>query len=380
MIRLGIVGARGLNYFDGFVDMPDVKVAAFCEADPAKLESLADQYKIDKRYRFFEDMADSDLDAIMVATPMQLHVSQSITALKSGKHVLCEVPANSFLEELFWLKQAVEASDRVFMMCENYNYRPDVVLVNKLIDQGRFGEIYYGESEYIEDIRSWLVYPNGKDSWRKYWQVGKRGSFYPTHCLGPLMSFFRDDQIDTVVSYGSGNYVDPDFRQEDTTTTLLRLKSGKFINIRVDVMSPRPNQNAYFALQGTKGALETGRGPLGQESMDRIYFSDGKVKPSRGILWEDLWSYSDLLPENYRNMPLGAQKLAANGDYNSCGGDYYVVQDFIKTIRGEISNPVDVYKACEWSSVANLSELSIQRGSLPVKMPDWRAKTPELVI
>ncbi len=105
-----------------------------------------------------------------------------------------------------------------------------------------------------------------------------------------------------------------------------------------------------------------------------------KSKTLMSILWEDLWSYSDLLPENYRNMPLGAQKLAANGDYNSCKGDYYVVKISSKPFGARLTNPVDVYKACEWSSVANLSELSIQRGSLPVKMPDWRAKTPELVI
>lgn len=380
MINIGIAGARGLNYYDGFADMPDVKVKALCESNSHKLEKLSAEYKIEKKYRTYEDMADSDIDAIMVATPMQHHVSQSIEALKAGKHVLCEVPANSFLEELFWIKNVVESTNLVYMMCENYCYRPDVVLVNRLLDDGFFGDVYYGESEYIEDIRTWLVYPDGKDSWRKYWQVGKRGAFYPTHCIGPLMSFFKNDSIDSVVTYGSGNHVAQEYRQEDTTTTLLRLKSGKLLNIRIDVMSPRPNQNAYFAIQGTKGALETGRGPLGQESMDRVYFSDGTVKPSRGVLWEDLWKYSDLLPENYKNMPVGAQKLAANGDYNSCGGDYFVVQDFIRTIRGEIDNPVDIYKACEWSSVANLSELSIQRNSLPIKMPDWHRKTVELSI
>jgi len=194
------------------------------------------------------------------------------------------------------------------------------------------------------------------------------------------MSFFKNDSIDSVVTYGSGNYVAKEYRQEDTTTTLLRLKSGKLLNIRIDVMSPRPNQNAYFAIQGTRGALETGRGPLGQKSMDRVYFSDGTVKPSRGILWEDLWKYTDLLPEDYKNMPEGAKKMATNGDYNSCGGYYFVVQDFIRTIRSEIDNPIDIYKACEWSSVANLSELSIQRGSLPIKMPDWHSKDAELTL
>ncbi len=376
-IKVGIAGARGLVYFDGFNDMRGVEVAALCELDEIKLQKLADEYQIQNRFTSFSEMCESDVDAIFVATPMNLHVSQSIEALRAGKHVLSEVTANSFLEELFWLKKEVDRSDKVYMMCENYCYRPDVVLINKLVQSGMLGELYYAESEYIEDIRTWLVYPNGKASWRQFWQVGKRGSFYPTHCLGPLLTFFNNEKIDTVTCFSSGNHVEPEYRQEDTTTTMLKLKSGKLINIRVDVMSPRPNQNAYFGVQGTKGAIETSRGPQGQKSMDRAYFSDGGVKLSRGLIWEDLWDYKHLLPENYRNMPEGAQKLAAQGDYHSCGGDYYVVQDFIKTIRGEIENPVDVVKACEWSSVANLSELSLYKGSQPVKMIDWTLEEPE---
>ena len=370
-IKLGIAGARGLTYYPGIADLPDVEVTALCELDPIKLEKLGNEYSIPNRFRIFEDMCDSDIDAVLISTPMQQHVAQSLTALEAGKHVLSEVVASTNMEELFWLKEAVEKSGKVYMMCENYCYRPDVVLINKLVEKGYFGELYYAESEYIEDIRSWLTYPNGKASWRQYWQVGKRGAFYPTHCLGPIMKWFKDDHIDTVSCFGVGPYVDPTYRQEDTSTTMIRLKSGKLINIRIDVMSPRPNQNAYFALQGTRGAIETGRGPLGQKTEDRAYFTDDKVKVSRGIKWEDLWKYKDLLPENYRNMPEGARKLAENGDYNSCGGDYYVIQDFIAAVRGEKPSPVNVYEACEWSAVAMLSELSAQNGSRAMKMPNF---------
>lgn len=379
-LKLGIVGSRGLTYYPGIADMPDVELSALCELDNQKLQKLATQYNIPNRFRIFEDMLDSDIDAVLISTPMQQHVSQSLAALEAGKHVLSEVVASTNLEELFWLKEAAEKSDKVYMMCENYCYRPDVVLINQLVEKGYFGELYYAESEYIEDIRSWLTYPNGKSSWRQYWQVGKRGAFYPTHCLGPIMKWFKNDSIDTVSCFAVGPYVDPTFRQEDTSTTMIRLKSGKLINIRIDVMSPRPNQNAYFALQGTKGAIETGRGPLGQKSMDRAYFSDGGVQVSRGLMWEDLWKYSDLLPENYRNMPEGARKLAENGDYNTCGGDYYVIQDFIKTIRGEIENPVNVYEACEWSAVASLAELSAQNGGRAIKMPNWHGTRADMEI
>lgn len=258
------------------------------------------------------------------------------------------------------------------MMCENYCYRPDAVLARKLVQEGFFGDLYFAESEYIEDIKSWLIYPDGRTSWRQTWQVGKRGAFYPTHCLGPIMKCFGDDHIDEVCCFGAGPHTVPQFRQEDTTTTIIRTKKGRLIQLRIDVMSNRPNQNFYFVLQGTKGAIESPRGPLGQQDMYKAYTCDGSIKVSRGIKWQDFWSYSHLLPENYRNMPPAAQKLAANGDYNSCGGDYYVVQDFVRAVRGEIASPVNVYEACEWSAVALLSEISVENNGRPVKMPNFK--------
>ena len=77
-------------------------------------------------------------------------------------------------------------------------------------------------------------------------------------------------------------------------------------------------------------------------------------------------------------MPEGAQKLAANGDYNSCGGDYYVIQDFIRAVKGEIEVPVNVYEACEWSAVAMLSEISAENNGMPVKMPNFKGTRADM--
>lgn len=46
--------------------------------------------------------------------------------------------------------------------------------------------VVYGECEYLHNVRSLLTYPSGKTSWRAYWQLGKRGAFYPTHSIKVL--------------------------------------------------------------------------------------------------------------------------------------------------------------------------------------------------
>ena len=99
-IRIGIVGARGLSTLQGFRCMADVEVAGLCDIDEAYVKEAAAANGIPHTYRVFEDMLDSDIDAVVISTPMQLHVPQAIAALQAGKHVLSEVTAGVTLDEL----------------------------------------------------------------------------------------------------------------------------------------------------------------------------------------------------------------------------------------------------------------------------------------
>ncbi len=377
-IKLGIVGVRGLSYLDGILDIPEFKLEAICDIDENVIKKAAAEHGIPKTYRVYDDMLDSDIDAVFIATPMQFHGMQTLMALEADKHVLCEVTAATNINELFWLKEAVEKSNKIFMMCENYCYRPDAILAKRLVEEGYLGEVYYAETEYIEDLKSWLVYPNGKKSWRQTWQLGKRGSFYPTHSIGPIMKCFGNDRIKEVSCFGVGPYTAPEFRQEDTTTTMVRLQSGKLIEVRVDCVSNRPNQIFTLMLQGTKGAIESPRGPFGQQDMYRAYFSDGSTITSRGVKWENLWDYAHLLPKEYQKMPERAAKLAMEGDYSCFGGNYFVVHDFYKALKGEIDIPVNIYEACEWTAVALLSEISAENNGRTMTMPNFRGTREDM--
>ena len=109
-IKIGIAGARGLSYLAGFRSMEGVRITALCDLDEAILQQNANRYQIPQRYRNLEDLCASDVDAIFISTPMQLHAAQCITALQAGKHVLSEVTAGVSLHELYCLKNAVEES------------------------------------------------------------------------------------------------------------------------------------------------------------------------------------------------------------------------------------------------------------------------------
>lgn len=368
-IKVGIVGVRGLSMLTGFKAIPDTEVVALCDLDESYLQMQAKKHDIPRTYRIFEDMLDSDIDAVVVSTPMHLHVPQTIQALQSGKHVMSEVTAGVTIDELWWLKETVEQSGMVYMLAENYCYIPQNQLIRNMVGKGMFGEIYFGEGEYLHNTRD-LAYrfnrPGAGEStapsWRKYWQLGKRGNFYPTHSLGPVMQWFQGDRIRSVSTFGTGWHTDNRFRQEDTSITMCQMESGKLIKLRLDCISNRPHNMSYYTLQGTKGSYEAPRG-LGDQH--KVYLASDGDHPERAE-WQPLSDFYDHLPERYKNVT-EEQKSAGHW-----GGDFFIVEDFVNAMKGIQKPAIDVYDACEWTAVALLSELSVTNGGRTMEMPDFR--------
>ena len=164
LIKVGIVGARGLSTVQGLNALPDVKVEALCDLNEELLVSQADKLNIPKRYRTYEDMLELDIDAIVISTPMQCHFPQVMLALEAGKHVLSEVTAGVTMDELWWLIECVEKYKKVYMMAENYCYIPEVQLISNMVEKGLFGEVYFGEGEYLHDAKHLLTYNYGLHS------------------------------------------------------------------------------------------------------------------------------------------------------------------------------------------------------------------------
>lgn len=361
-LKIGIVGARGLSTVLGFQSLGETRVEALCDLNEDLLKEQSEKYGIPKTFRVFEDMLASDIDAVVIATPMQLHVPQAILALEAGKHVMSEVTAGVTMDELWWLIESVEKYKKVYMMAENYCYIPENQLIRNMVNQGLFGEVYFGEGEYLHDIKNLAVYNDGKTSWRTFWQLGKRGAFYPTHSLGPVMQWFEGEEIESISCIGTGWHTAPQFRQEDTSLTLCRLKSGKLIKVRVDCISERPHNMSYYSLQGTKGCYEAPRG-MGDEHKIWLKGMDENTDKAK---WRPLKEYYEYLPDRYKSA---TDEQRASGHW---GGDFFIVEDFVNAITKGFKPAINVYEACEWTAVGLLSELSITNKGRIMDMPNFR--------
>ena len=151
-IRIGIVGAcgRGASFKAACDALQGVRVQAVCDTNAEGLPAAAERLGAREQFTDYEQMlAKAEIDAVIIGTPMPLHVPQSIAALARNKHVLSEVPAGVSVAECRELVQAAKASPAVYMMAENYTYSRQNVLVRELVRLGLFGTPYFAEAEYI---------------------------------------------------------------------------------------------------------------------------------------------------------------------------------------------------------------------------------------
>jgi len=360
-LKVGIVGApRGQSFIRSFQAIEETDVIAICDLNIDVVEGVASQFNIDQKYTEFEKMVQSDLDIVVVSTPMPLHAPQSTLALQEGKHVISEVPAATDLQQCWELAKSVENSKKKYMMAENYVYTRENILIRELAMQGLFGDIYFGEGQYLHELKSL----NEITKWRRKWQTGRNGCTYSTHSLGPVLQWF-EDRVCTVSCFGSGHhYEDSEGKQyenEDTISMICKTTRGGLVEIRVDMLSDRPALGQYYSLQGTKGCYEAARG-LGDQP--KIWL----VEHSDQIAWQSLSDFEEqYMPEIWRNPSMEALQ-AGHG-----GGDYLEVREFVDSIINDTKSPIDIYESLDMTVPGLVSEVSINRESIPVEVPDFRS-------
>lgn len=70
------------------------------------------------------------------------------------------------------------------MMAENYYYIPENQIIENRVDKGLFGEVYFGEGEYLKDIKNRDKVPQWEDIMEKILAIGEKGSFLSYTQLG----------------------------------------------------------------------------------------------------------------------------------------------------------------------------------------------------
>ena len=157
VVGMGIGRANGRAIYNN----PRGRVTAVCDIIEWKMHDYAKELPEEVKYYIdYKEMCqDPDIDAVMVATPNQVHVPVAMEAIKNGKHVLCTKPLAHAAEPARELVAVAEASGLVNMMSLGMRFSDQVLYMGDLIQQGELGEIYYARARSMRrsGIPDWNV-------------------------------------------------------------------------------------------------------------------------------------------------------------------------------------------------------------------------------
>jgi predicted dehydrogenase len=379
------VGGRGTALLRLALKMPQVRITALCDIEASHLgrgQSLVEQsgqskppgYGEKGEFDYRRMLEQKDLDAVIVATPMDDHAVMSIDALRAGKAVLSEVAAATTMEECWGLVRAVEETGQLYMLSENVCYFRNLMIVSNMIRQGLFGRLTFGECGYVHDCRFLHFKPDGTLTWRGEFVRKHVGNWYPTHAIGPIaqwMGINKTDRFTSLVSMATPSVgarhdavkrFGPDspqaktaFAMGDSVTTLIQTATGAVIDLRCDTLSSRPHRTTtYHTIQGETGSYQSPRGDVWLESRSKSY------------KWDSLDQYAEEFDDPLWKRWEQEAKASGHG-----GADFFALKQFFDALRNNTPSPIDVYDAAAWSCIVPLSAESIRQGSARLEIPDF---------
>lgn len=136
---VGAAGAFGMKHLDGLVNIEDAEVTVVSGTRREPTQAVAEKYGVRNAVVGLDAVLErDDVDAVILATPTQLHAAQTQAVLAAGKHVQVEIPlADSFADAESTLA-AAETSGLVAMVGHTRRFNPSHQYVHDKITAGEF--------------------------------------------------------------------------------------------------------------------------------------------------------------------------------------------------------------------------------------------------
>lgn len=353
MLKLGLVGIGRGRMLQSVAQRRDVCFEAVCDlkfAEPtlrerALAELGAAGMPFRQAYSDYARFLEHELDVVLVASPAPLHAAQSIAALRSGRDVICEVPAVLSLDEAHDLVRAVRQSQRRYLFAENCCYWGFVRAWSTMIAAGRIGTPYYLEGEYVHDCRSLMRDETGGQTWRAALSPIR----YCTHETGPLFDMLQDRGV-SVTCMVTPSLVQPEFPAPDAGVALVAMGKGAVVKLLACFKNAvEPAYHRYLVF-GTKGTLET--------------------KTTEAVTYANLGDIPHL--QGRVSLPLGTGLTGHDAASGHGGADAAMLNDFLDALAQDLPLPIDVYRGLDYTLPGVCAALSSAQGGAPVVIPDPR--------
>ncbi len=222
-VKLGVVGLGywGPNLARNFDAIDGCELTWLCDASETARTKLASALPRARTTSDLDDLlADNELDAVVLATPVPTHAELATRVLRADKHCFVEKPLATTVADA---RQAVEAADetgRILMVGHLLEYHPAVTRLKELVEEDELGSLYYiyGNRVNLGQLRA---------EENALWSLG-------AHDVSVVLHLIDEDPVECSAhgeSYVRGGV-------EDVVFCYLRFPSGKVAHLHLSWLDP----------------------------------------------------------------------------------------------------------------------------------------------
>ncbi len=150
-MKIGIIGCGAITHFRHAPECesnPNIEIAGFFDLVVDRAQELVERYG-GRVYKTYEDMLeDETVDGVIVCTSNATHAEVTIKSLKAGKHVLCEKPLATTVEDGNAMDKTAKEVDRLLMIAQNQRMDIAHMKAKEIISSGVLGKVIFFKTEF----------------------------------------------------------------------------------------------------------------------------------------------------------------------------------------------------------------------------------------
>jgi predicted dehydrogenase len=253
-VRWGLIGCGDIarkRVAPALSESQHSELVGISRANRDLLDEFADAFRVPNRFADWRELvARDDVDAVYIATPVNLHATQTVAAAESGKHVLCEKPMALNVAECDRMLAAANARGVKLGIAYYRQFYPVVKRMKELIDSGEIGKPIVAQVNAFEwfnpgpsNPRAWLLDP----------EISGGGPMFDFGCHRIQLLLHLFGSIKAVSAVRSTALFQREV--EDTASASFEFTSGAIANVTVShaVMDPRDSVTIW----GSEGSITT---------------------------------------------------------------------------------------------------------------------------
>ncbi len=258
--KFGVVGCGSIAeiaHLPSIKKTPEAELEAVCDTNPQRLREVAERWGAKAKFTDYRKMfEETHLDAVVIATPNNVHRNQAIAAAKAGIHVIVEKPLAITNEEAWDIVNTCKKYGVKLMVGCDRRFWTQNQWAKQLIDEGVIGKVLMSRASLHEH---WHNYQNhvAKTDFRLHCEIAGGAAISDTgaHAID-LLTWLNSSHVKRVVGVAKRLAMPASYTLcDDTAWVLMEFESGSYGCVSCNRFSPAVSQ--VTELYGTEGTIYT---------------------------------------------------------------------------------------------------------------------------